>query len=179
MANEEYFECQGKFENYSEIKSEEFTDETYNEWTDRIFNEFRRKRFGHHQTAAATPEPPKASAPKMVLQLKPVDDRAKKKSQQDIYLVKFTKLFQSAEQISVKDLPFSIDSSPEKIVETILWAEDGEELASKNRLRDALRKWHPDKFAQLTEGRIKNEEEKKKVFQIVTHVCQALINYGK
>ena len=56
----------------------------------------------------------------MVLKLKPVDDRAKKNSQQDTYLVKFTKLFQSTEQICAKDLPFSVDSSPEKIVETIL-----------------------------------------------------------
>ena len=49
---------------------------------------------------------------------------------------------------------------------------------SRNRLRDALRKWHPDKFGQLTQGRIP-DEEKKKICQVVTHISQVLINYGK
>jgi hypothetical protein len=75
-------------------------------------------------------------------------------------------------------LPFSEDSSAEKIIETILWRADND-VTSRDRLRDALRKWHPDKFAQLTQARINNEAEKNKMFKIVTHVSQVLLNYGK
>ena len=48
-----------------------------------------------------------------------------------------------------------------------------------NRLRDALKVWHPDKFNQLTQSRVRDEEERKKMSDVVTHVSQVLINYGK
>ena len=66
-----------------------------------------------------------------------------------------------------------------KLVNEFHQQKDDGENESRNRLRDALRKWHPDKFGQLTQGRISDEEEKKKICDIVTHISQVLINYGK
>ena len=66
-----------------------------------------------------------------------------------------------------------------KLVYEFHQQKDDAENESRNRLRDALRKWHPDKFGQLTQGRIPDEEEKKKICGVVTHISQVLINYGK
>ena len=179
LASEEYFEFQGKFERYDFGGGIDAPDETYNEWADRIFAEFRRKHSVRTEpTSSKNSGKGKAepAAPKLVAKLKLVSDQ--KKRTQDIYLVKFKKLFESSEDLTVKDLPFSEDSSAENIIETILWRSDND-VTSRDRLRDALRKWHPDKFAQLTQARIKNEEEKTKMFRIVTHVSQVLLNYGK
>jgi len=179
LASEEYFEFQGKFERYDVGGGIDAPDETYNEWADRIFSEFRRKHSTRTETSSSKKsekgktEPP---APKLVPKLKLVSEQNKRTL--DIYLVKFKKLFESSEELAVKDLPFSEDSSAEKIIETILWKADND-VTSRDRLRDALRKWHPDKFAQLTQARIKNEDEKTKMFRIVTHVSQVLLNYGK
>lgn len=172
-AGQEYFEFEGKFRDYD---TKDFSEETYNDWADRIFAEYRRK------TRPATSEAPAKAAearlpetPKKTLKLKPPEkkDTSIKK---DLYLFKFKKLFRSKEAIALRDLPFSLTSTSEEIVGTILSAEDAD---SRKHLREALRVWHPDKFNQLTQGRVSEEADRKAMSEIVTHVSQVLINYGK
>jgi hypothetical protein len=87
--------------------------------------------------------PPKA-APRLKLKEKKVPIKL------DVYSAKFKKLFESDCPIAADDLPFGVDSTAEQIVETILCsASDLKDAAVKSRLRDALRKWHPDKFGQV------------------------------
>ena len=122
LADEEYFENAGKFESYGGQPEPEISEETYNEWADRIFAEFRRKRFGTFEKSAKSSSPKDKPAQKTVLKLKlPSEDETKKR--QNNYLLKFKKLFESKESISMKDLPFTADTSAEKIIETILWTD--------------------------------------------------------
>ena len=122
MADEEYFEIAGKFESYGGQPEPEISEETYNEWADRIFAEFRRKRFGTFEKSAKSSSLKDKPPQKTVLKLKlPSEDETKKR--QNNYLLKFKKLFESKESISMKDLPFTADTSPEKIIETILWTD--------------------------------------------------------
>lgn len=175
-ANDEYFENLGKWDQFG---TEEISDETFNDWADRIYAEFQRKRF---QQTVTTTKPRKheqdqksfgPKKPKLKLNLKQV-------VKEDIYLNKCKKLFETKEEIRLKDLPFAQDSSADKIVEAILFPEGLEKgPVDKNRLRDALRRWHPDKFQHWSQGRVKSEEEKSEILKIVTHVSQVLLNYGK
>ena len=164
---------EGKFHDYD---TKDFTDETYDAWADRIFAEFRRKsRSGKPASEAKAAEAKMPEAPKKTLKLKPLT-KTEKTVPKDLYLTKFSKLFCSKEAITLSDLPFSLTSTSEEIVGAILSDEDVE---SRKRLREALRVWHSDKFNQLTQGRITKEEDRKAISDIVTHVSQILINYGK
>ena len=48
----------------------------------------------------------------------------------------------------------------------------------RKAIRDAIRLWHPDKFAQMFSQRIPSNESDR-VMEIVHVVTQALLNYGK
>ena len=173
-ASQEFFELEGKFHEYD---TKDFSDETYDEWADRIFAEYRRKTrpVCSGAMAKATEDRKPEEAPTKSLKLKPSVNKDKF-IRRDSYLTKFNKLFRSKEVIAIRDLPFSLSSTSEDIIEAIL---STEEVESRKRLREALRVWHPDKFNQLTQGRIEKEEERKVISDIVTHVSQILINYGK
>ena len=122
LADEEYFESQGKFESYGGELEAEPSEETYNEWADRIFAEFRRKRFPTFEKSAKSSSDKDKQPQKPVLKLKlPSEDQTKKR--QNNYLLKFKKLFESKESISIEDLPLTADTSSEKILETILWTD--------------------------------------------------------
>lgn len=171
-ANEEYLEFEGKFQHF---ESTEHTDESYDDWADRIFKEYlRKKNLSRPQVKIATEtERPQTSrsAPKLkAIQVVETIDQG------DLYLVKSAKLFESRDEIELRDLPFNLTSSPEQIIESIL--SDCKSNDIRSRLRDALRKWHPDKFSQFVEGRTKIEE-REKILDVVTHVSQVLLNYGK
>ena len=73
-------------------------------------------------------------------------------------------------------MPFSKESSAEQIMSAIL---NGENITDKRKVvREAIRKWHPDKFSQLFAERIVKTDTNI-VMDIVTHVSQTLLVYGK
>ena len=78
--------------------------------------------------------------------------------------------------INIADLPFSKTSTADEIISLLVIG--NENTDKKKILRDAIRKWHPDKFSQMFSERIdKNEFDD--VINIVTHVSQTLLLYGK
>ena len=74
------------------------------------------------------------------------------------------------------DMPFSEKSNAEQIISLILKCSDDQD--ERRSLREAIRKWHPDKFSQMFTDRIeKNDIDY--VMSIVTYVSQTLLTYGK
>lgn len=171
VKDQEYFETTGKFEQ-QELFHNEYH-ETFDEWADRIFKEFQSKR--QSVTPKLNKKPPPESEPKKQLVLKPVVD---KKLQ--VYEDKCRKIFHDKDgcEIRPKDLPFGMHTMPDEIVRLIIGSSKLEGQI-KLLLREALRKWHPDKFAQTFNNRIHNKQDQLEILQIVTHVSQALLNYGK
>ena len=88
--------------------------------------------------------------------------------------LKYTALF-SLTRITVEDLPFDENSTSDEIISVIL--SDGKG-PSKQSIREAVRKWHPDKFSQMY-GACVVEKDRPRVMQIVTRVSQVLLTYGK
>ena len=81
--------------------------------------------------------------------------------------------------MNTTDLPFSTKSTAEEIVSLILKSNQSiEESDQKKVLREAVRKWHPDKFSQMFYDKVK-EADMPNVIKIVTHVSQTLLVYGK
>jgi len=80
---------------------------------------------------------------------------------------------------SKKLLPFHKKSSSDAIIEAILCGNGNDEKPDQRKaIRDAIRLWHPDKFAQMFSQRIPSNESDR-VMEIVHVVTQALLNYGK
>jgi hypothetical protein len=125
-AGQEYFDFEGKFRDFDGGNFSE-EEESYDDWADRIFSQYWRKVRPPVKSDPETSRKDSATSepPKKTLKLKPVEKK-EKVFQRDIYLVKFAKLFQSAETLTLSDLPFRSDSSAEEIIGTILWKDEAE-----------------------------------------------------
>lgn len=139
--------------------------ETYDQWADRIFSEFRRKRSSPAilKKSEDQKQPPVAQK-KLELKLKP---------EKKLKMVQLNALLDSTDLITASKLPFTEASSPDFILNILLEAE-----ASKEAIRNLIRRWHPDKFSQAFHARIP-DDQKEGVMKIVKTVAQALLNYGK
>jgi hypothetical protein len=165
---EDYYEIVGKFERRQfndEFNYKNKFNESYDQWADRIFSEFRKRRQPAEAANKQKQQPPKE------LKLKLANPKLER------YNKLASKLFDknSTDEILPESLPFKLTTSTETIVELLIISTSGDE---KKAVKEAIRKYHPDKFSQLFHDRIA-PENKEAVFNIVTHVSQALLNYGK
>jgi len=150
--------------------------ETYDQWADRIYAEFVRRR----HTAPAPKLSAKKKHPESAFKIK--DEPLKlpappvKPSRPSRAQKKYAALF-SLTKISVEDMPFDENSTSDEIMSVILSNVEGSD-PSRLRIREAVRKWHPDKFTQML-GACVVEKDRPRVMNIVTIVSQALLTYGK
>lgn len=175
IEDEDYFSNVGKF---SDQKFQNEFQETYNEWADRIYAEFynrRREKLPQKKperllTSDKVSEFQKTALPPS----KPIYPVKK-----DENVEKYQTLFTTKNTVSTTELPFSTKSTAEEIVSLILKSNQCiEESDQKKVLREAVRKWHPDKFSQMFYDKIK-ESDMRNVINIVTHVSQTLLVYGR
>lgn len=87
-------------------------------------------------------------------------------------------LFESDSEVCLGSIPFK-DMDDGQILEVLL--EDvkdsgAEEL--KKKIREEIRRWHPDKFWQKVGQRVA-EDQKEEVMKKIKEISQALTNYGK
>jgi len=158
--------------------------ESFDEWADRIYKSFssRRKRMYDapskreplNEERPSTSKKPKLSLEASNAAYMQLKERQEKKK----YETMFFKLFSSDSMIRTSDIP--LDGLDEvKIVEILL--DSVKELSKdevKSRIREEIRRWHPDKFMQKLGARIL-DEEKIGVMEKVKMVSQALNAYGK
>lgn len=158
---------------YGDGKYQNQYHETYDEWADRIYNEFNRR----HQRKFTQPknsETKTQSSANAEMKLPPF--KPKYPIENNVKISKYNRLFTKKGMINIADLPFSKTSTADEIISLLVIG--NENTDKKKILRDAIRKWHPDKFSQMFSGRIdKNEFDD--VINIVTHVSQTLLLYGK
>ena len=174
--------------------------ESYDQWADRIFKEYskrnnQRRDSSSNQTrgfqsdenpsSSSFSSRPKTDAPKAeqfqnpsfaTFAFTPSASTSKNAS-----YAKLKKLLSKdcTETISSKKLlPFHKKSSSDAIIEAILCGNGNEKPDQRKAIRDAIRLWHPDKFAQMFSQRIPSNESDR-VMEIVHVVTQALLNYGK
>ena len=88
---------------------------------------------------------------------------------------KYAELF-NLSKIRARDIPFDQDTPSDAILDVILGPDASD--SGKARIREAILKWHPDKFSQVFGSRVV-AADREKVLSIVTRVSQALLNYGK
>lgn len=158
---------------YGDGKYQNQYHETYDEWADRIYNEFNR-RHQHKFTQPKNSEAKTQSSAYAETKLPPF--KPKYPSENNVKLNKYNRLFTKKGTINISDLPFSKTSTADEIVSLLVIG--NENTDKKKVLREAIRKWHPDKFSQMFSERIdKNEFDD--VINIVTHVSQTLLLYGK
>ena len=152
--------------------------ETYDQWADRIYTEFvKRRKYVASSSSRPTSKTndrkrtPEESAFK--IQTKPLKLPPPPVLPSQAHR-KYTALF-SLTRITVEDLPFDENSTSDEIISVILSDDKG---PSKQSIREAVRKWHPDKFSQMY-GAYVVETDRPRVMQIVTRVSQVLLTYGK
>lgn len=162
---DDHFDLFGNFESDETFKND--YNETYDQWADRIAAEFTKRYKSPKESYVQPPPPEKSSMATPKLKLK----SEKKPSK----LLKAEDLFDkdSKKTIKAKDLPFDETTPSESIVHLLLGQNH-----DKKSVKEILRKWHPDKFAQQLQHRI-HPGHKDKIFRIVTHVSQALLNFGR
>ena len=78
----------------------------------------------------------------------------------------------------MEDLPFKDVDDPNFIVETLLDGVLNKELDLKKKIKEELRRWHPDKFKQKHGNRMKEDQEKD-IMGRVNVIAQSITNYGK
>merc|ERR1712029_975383 len=81
-------------------------------------------------------------------------------------------MLESSETITIKKIPFTLQSEPESIISVLMMGGND----SKKMLREALRIWHPDKFFQKFNSRIK-AEEKDDIRKLVNFISTVLLHY--
>jgi len=150
--------------------------ENYDQWAERIFTEFLRRK----NVKLKAEKKQKKSQPNQkesAFQLKAEPLKLPQPSKRENFAhEKHRSLFVKT-KITVDDLPFTEDSSSDEIMSVILTGK-GNEAEPKTKIREAIRKWHPDKFTQMC-GQFIVESQRDQVMKIVTKVSQALLNYGK
>ena len=169
---EDHFLNWGKFDYQKQFYNQ--YKETYDDWADRIFNEYKKR----HRTTSQpkhqktkVEEKPSAFQEAKLPSFKPIYPAEDNKNAD-----KYKRLFSMKDKIAKKHLPFSESSTADQIISLILHCDD--RMEEKKILREAIRKWHPDKFSQFFNGRIEKRDISD-VMKIVTHVSQTLLVYGK
>jgi len=181
-------ECEFEYESFLGRYERDHTyideaSETYDDWADRIYNAFLNKR--RSRVISQVKEEKSKKRPS----LKPEIDlhqaaanykRLKEIKMKKNHLLMCEKLFHSQECISLQDIPFDkLDAS--QIIEIILDGLDcsvADTEAQKKAVREAIRKWHPDKFQQKMGGRI-IDSEKILVMERVKQISQVLTSFGR
>ena len=167
---EDYIVNVGKYRE-SQYKNE--YQETYDEWADRIYNAFQKR----HQKTSAKPVLPKSEArSSSFTELKLPAFKPKYPSTNNEKIIKYNELFSKKSIIHTSDLPFCLKSTADEIIKLLLSVSG--ETNKKKVLREAIRKWHPDKFIQMFSEKI-DKHELNDVIAIVNHVSQTLLLYGK
>ena len=167
---EDYIVNVGKYRE-SQYKNE--YQETYDEWADRIYNAFQKR----HQKTSPKPVLPKSEArSSSFTELKLPAFKPKYPSTNNEKIIKYNELFSKKSIIHTSDLPFCLKSTADEII-TLLLSVSGE-TNKKKVLREAIRKWHPDKFIRMFSEKI-DKQELNDVIAIVNHVSQTLLLYGK
>lgn len=86
-------------------------------------------------------------------------------------------LFLTSVPITADTIPF-LGFHQEEVVSALLWeVRGGEAKEVRERIREEVRRWHPDKFIQKLGGRIV-AEEREQVMERVKNVAQAINDYG-
>lgn len=174
--------------------------ESYDQWADRIFQEYskrnkRRRDSSNTQqrgfqsdknpSSSSFSSIPKIDAPKaehINPSLATFASTSSASISKNASYAKLVKLLSKdcTDTISSKKLlPFHKKSSSDAIIEAILCGNGNDEKPDQRKaIRDAIRLWHPDKFAQMFSQRIPSNESDR-VMEIVHVVTQALLNYGK
>ena len=176
---DEYQGSQGRWEEEEGWREEER--ETYDEWADRIFRAFSAKRRPPPvQRKEEGPQAPRKT-------LRPEFDiaqmeeksrllRERKKKEKEARLC--FKLWESDDPITPNGIPFQ-GMEDVTILDIMLeLVKDSGAEDVKKKIREELRRWHPDKFWQKMSHRVALED-KEDVMERVKRVSQALTNFGK
>lgn len=164
----------------------EESEETYDEWADRIYNEFMRRR----RPAESTPNRNEKSQPSTATRMPKLENSKQNKEEprrrckiENLYK-KFCDQFLAEESpsrvIAKDDFPFTTENSYNEIISAVCGSavENSDAALAKKAIRDELRKWHPDKFMQKYGSRLR-EKDRASIESIVTHISQALIQFGR
>jgi len=173
----EYGVSYGKFEDQSEYVGE--VNETYDDWADRIYKAFvssRKRKFVKN-----VEEPKKVKSLKPEIDLEQAAENYKLLKEKKLKMKQKNmcdKLFNTEEIITAADIPFE-NFEASKILEIIIGDVEGQNSdVVKKIIREAIRKWHPDKFQQKLGDRI-CEKDVELVMERVKLISQALTNFGK
>jgi len=200
---DEHYERFGKFDVWEDTGYKNKFNETENEWADRIYAEFSRlqsrnnKKNNKKNTMEDKKEKDSKKSPKkkeLLLKIPKKNPEAK----QTLFRDKLSKLLdpQNTQLITTNSLlPFDENSTSDYIINQLL---DGSESTTatgsqatgsqatgsqvqdrkRKRIKEVIRIWHPDKFSQLYHQRI-DPEHRDDIIRIVTHISQALLNFGR
>jgi len=173
----EYGVSYGKFEDQGDYVGD--TTETYDDWADRIYKAFvssRKRKF-----VKIVEEPKKLKSLKPEIDLEQAAENYKLLKEKKIKTKQknmCNKLFNTEETITAADIPFE-NFEASKILEIIIGDVEGQNGdVVKKIIREAIRKWHPDKFQQKLGDRI-CEKDVDLVMERVKLISQALTNFGK
>ena len=191
---DEHYERFGKFDVWEDTGYKNKFNETENEWADRIYAEFSRlqsrnnKRIKSKKDAMKEKEekdPNKAPKKKELLLKIP---KKNPEAKQTLFRDKLSKLLdpQNTELITTNSLlPFDENSTSDYIINQLLLSDGsdstaatGSQVQDRKRIKEVIRIWHPDKFSQLYHQRI-DPEHRDDIIRIVTHISQALLNFGR
>jgi len=195
---DEHYDRFGKFDVWEDTGYKNKFNETENEWADRIYAEFSRlqsrnnKRIKSKKNAMEEEKDPKKAPKKKELLLK--IPKKNSEAKQTLFRDKLSKLLdpQNTELITTNSLlPFDENSTSDFIINQLLLSDDaGSEPTTsgstgsqvqdrkRKRIKEVIRIWHPDKFSQLYHQRI-DPEHRDDIIRIVTHISQALLNFGR
>jgi len=200
---DEHYDRFGKFDVWEDTGYKNKFNETENEWADRIYAEFSRlqsrnnKKNNKKNTMEDKKEKDSKKSPKkkeLLLKIPKKNPEAK----QTLFRDKLSKLLdpQNTQLITTNSLlPFDENSTSDYIINQLL---DGSESTTatgsqatgsqatgsqvqdrkRKRIKEVIRIWHPDKFSQLYHQRI-DPEHRDDIIRIVTHISQALLNFGR
>lgn len=147
--------------------------ENYDQWANRIYSEFMRKRRPRPSTST------KVGSEETVGQdykRTPIEKKhpSKKSASVETKVLCLKQLLKSEDMITLKRIPFTLDSTSEMIISVLMGSENEE--SKKRLLRDALRIWHPDKFLQKFQHRIQHDE-KDEIVKLVNYISTVLLHY--
>ena len=179
---DEYHGMQGRWEEEEGWKEEER--ETYDDWADRIFKAFSAKRrpppvVDKQRKEEGPKAPSKSLRPEFdVAQMEENSRLLRERKQREKQARLCSKLWESEEPIVPEGIPFHgmQDVAILEIMLEVVRESGAEDI--KKKIREELRRWHPDKFWQKMSHRIA-VEDKEAVMERVKRVSQALTNYGK
>ena len=176
---DEYHGLQGRWEEEEGWGEEER--ETYDDWADRIFKAFSAKRRPPpvQRKEEGPKAPPKTLRPEFdIAQMEENSRLLRERKQREKQGRLCSKLWESEDPILPEGIPFQgmEDVAILEIMLEVVKESGTEEI--KKKIREELRRWHPDKFWQKMGHRVA-VEDKEAVMDRVKRVSQALTNYGK